>query len=149
MFQPILIEPGDLTSTVVSRFNDLNEALAKGSFTYRSSLIDATEAQDIVLLDAITDQHIYIRQIRIIVWDQESDANVFLPQFSIGTNALANNVLPNTSVVSNINLMQVWNPANSVVNINSLPLRFRLIASNYPGFKLQCWVEGSLIGNPV
>lgn len=147
MFQPILIQPGDLTSTVVSRFNDLSEVLAKGSFTYQSPLIDATQAQDFVLVNTLNNHHIYIRQIRIIVWDQEPDANVFTPQFSVGTNALANNVQANTAIGNTIKQMQVWTPSSSVVNIDALPLRFRLIASNYPTFQIRCWVEGALIEN--
>jgi hypothetical protein len=145
MFQPILIQPGDLTSTVVSRFNDLSEALAKGSFTYQSPLIDATQAQDLVLVNAIGNHHLYIRQIRIMVWDQEPDANVFTPQFSVGTNALANNVQANTAIGNTIKQMQVWTPSNSVVNIDALPLRLRLITSNYPTFQIRFWVEGALI----
>lgn len=147
MYIPPRILAGDLTSDLVTKYNALTDALTDGTFSIRTSLIDATTAQDIILLAAQPNQYLHLTRVLLIVWVQEPDALPTLPQLSLGTNNLVNNMVANTTPANTLRLVQQLMPTAQAIDLRTLPLRLKVVPSNYTAFMVQVWIEGRLIGN--
>ncbi len=147
MYQPPTIIAGDLTTTLVTKYNNLVTAIKPGTFTIKTGIIDATQAQDHVLLAAQAGQYVQLTQVMVIVWSQEANPSPVLPQISIGTNTLANNFISATTLAHTVRQVQLMTLPTLLSDVNSQALRLKVIPSSYAEFRLQVWVEGRLVGN--
>ncbi len=147
MYLPPTIVAGDLTTTLVTKYNNLVTALKPGTFTIQTGIIDGTQAQDLVLLTAQAGHYVQLTQVMVIVWAQEANPLPVLPQLSLGTNTPANNVISATTLAHTVRQVQLITLPTLLADVNSQALRLKVIPSSYAEFRLQVWVEGRLVGN--